>query len=184
ACKLLLRSGKLDMDAHRGFPTPWAAITHFSKLNKLFPESATLNQYFLAGRDMNSPHEIDLCISHFMLIKNEVFAKVGLWDETYFVYGEDVDFCYRVKQAGFKIMYLPQFSAVHYKGATVGIRKETSDIQNAATQSVETRKRMKLETTRAMKLFYEKHYSKKYPLIVRQFVYTGISFLESLRNLS
>lgn len=180
--KLELRDGSLDMDAHRGFPTPLAAITHFTKLNKLFPHSKIFNQYFLGYKNLNEPHEIDLCISHFMLIKREVFNTIGRWDEDYFVYGEDVDFCYRVKEAGFKIMYLPQFKVLHYKGATVGIRKETRDIKNAATTSEVTKKRMRKETTAAMKIFYEKHYSTKYPLLVRKLVYFGINLLASLRN--
>jgi len=180
-CKLVTRDGKPDMDAHRGFPTPWAALTHFSGLNKVFPRTKLFNQYFLGYKNMTEPHEIDLCISHFMFIRKEVFASVGKWDEDFFVYGEDVDFCYRVKQAGWKIIYLPQFTVLHYKGATVGIRKETKDIKNAASTSPETQKRMRAETTKAMKLFYEKHYTKKYPFLLRKLVYAGIDMLSKIR---
>lgn len=177
--KLVLRDGSVDMDAHRGFPTPWAAVTHFTKLNKLFPKSKLFNQYFLGWKDLNQPHEIDLCISHFMMIRREVFEKVGLWDETFFVYGEDVDMCYRIKQAGYKIMYLPQWETLHYKGASVGIRKETSDL--ASTTTKETRFKMSKERTNAMKLFYQKHYSKKYPTLVTSFVLFAITMLEKIR---
>ena len=178
-CKLVLRNGSLDMDAHRGFPTPWASLTHFTKLNSLFPKSKFFNQYFLGYEDFTKPSEIDLCISHFMMVRKKVFDRVGRWDEDFFVFGEDVDFCYRVKKAGWKIMYLPQFTAIHYKGVSVGIRKESQDISKASS---ETKVRMKRSTTDAMKLFYRKHYSGVYPKIIQSLVFLGIDLLSKLRN--
>lgn len=178
--KLVLRSGLLDMDAHRGFPAPWTALTHFACLDRLFPKSRIFNRYFLGGCDMNKPHEIDLCISHFMMVKREVFAKVGVWDEDFFVYGEDVDFCWRVKQAGFKIYYLPQFQCLHYKGVSVGTRRESADVTKADSA---TKSRMKAETTRAMRLFYQKHMSKKYPWVLNKTVELGISVVEKVRTI-
>ena len=178
-CELVLRNGLLDMDAHRGFPTPWASLTHFSRLNRLFPKSKIFNKYFLGWKDFSKPHEIDLCISHFMMIRKSVFEKVGRWDEDYFVYGEDVDMCYRIKQAGYKIMYLPQWEAIHYKGVGVGIRSETSDITKA---SIQTRSKMSRETTRAMRLFYKKHYAEKYPEFVTDIVLFAIGQIEKART--
>ena len=178
-CKLVLRNGSLDMDAHRGFPTPWASLTHFTKLNSLFPKSKFFNQYFLGYEDFTRPHEIDLCISHFMMVRKKVFDRVGRWDEDFFVFGEDVDFCYRVKKAGWKIMYLPQFTAIHYKGVSVGTRKGSQDISKASS---ETKVRMKRSTTDAMKLFYRKHYSGVYPKIIQSLVFLGIDLLSKLRN--
>lgn len=177
-CKLVTRDGNPDMDAHRGFPTPWAAITHFAYLNRLFPRSKIFNQYFLGWKDLNKPHQIDLCISHFMLVKRKVFDEVGRWDETYFLYGEDVDLCYRVKEAGWEIWYLPQWKAVHYKGVSVGIRKESADITRA---SEETKRLISGKTTEAMKNFYNKHYSLKYPKAVTGFVILGIILLGKFR---
>lgn len=176
--KLVLRDGTLDMDSHRGFPTPWAAFTHFSKLNKIFPKSKIFNQYFLGWEDMSTTHEIDLLISHFMMIRRETLEKVGPWDETFFVYGEDVDMCYRIKQAGYKIMYLPQFETLHYKGASVGIRKQSQDISKS---SKETRMKMSKERTKAMRLFYKKHYATEYPSFVTGFILFGIDLLEKIR---
>ena len=178
-CKLILRNGNIDMDAHRGFPTPWASFTHFNKLNMLFPKSKVFNQYFLGYKDLTEPHEIDLCISHFMLVRKKVFDEIGIWDEDFFVFGEDVDFCYRVKKAGWEIMYLPQFTAVHYKGVSIGTRKESKDITKA---SDETKIRMRKSTTDAMKLFYKKHYSNVYPKIIQSLVFLGIDLLSKLRN--
>lgn len=179
-CKLITASGGLDWDAHRGFPTPWAALTHFSSLNKLFPKSRIFNQYFLGYEDLTKPHEIGMCISHFMFVRKQVFEKVITWDERYFVFGEDVDFCYRVKEAGWKIMYLPMWEVIHLKGGGIP-RKGTVNIQNASTQSKEAQERVRKETTRAMKLFYDTHYSTKYPKIVTNIVLLGITCVEKLR---
>ena len=178
--KLVTRSGQLDLDAHRGFPTPWTAITYFSKLNKLFPKSKFFNRYFQGWKNMNEPHEIDLCISHFMMIRRNIFEEIGLWDEDFFLYGEDVDFCYRIKEAGYKIMYLPQFKVLHYKGTSVGTRKETADISTATQETVV---RINKETTKAMRLFYQKHYSQKYPKLVTATVLFGIDTMSALRKL-
>ncbi|HRW05663.1 MAG TPA: glycosyltransferase family 2 protein [Caldilineaceae bacterium] len=177
--ELRLRDGTLDRDAHRGFPTPWASFTHFSGLNRLFPHAAWFNQYFLGQKDLAVPHEIDLCISHFMFCRRQVLTALGGWDEDFFLYGEDVDLCYRVKAAGHKIMYLPQFRVLHYKGASVGIRKQSSDI---STASEETKLRATLLSTEAMARFYRKHLYARYPLPVSAAVMQGIRLLGILRR--
>jgi len=177
--ELRLRDGTLDMDAHRGFPTPWASLTHFSGLNRLFPRSALFNQYFLGQEELTAPHEIDLCISHFMFTRRQVLTALGGWDEDFFLYGEDVDLCYRVKAAGHQIMYLPQFKALHYKGASVGIRKQSSDISTAST---ETKLHATILTTKAMALFYKKHLYDQYPRIVSAAVMQGIGLLGRVRE--
>jgi GT2 family glycosyltransferase len=176
--KLVLRDGTLDMDAHRGFPTPFVALVHFSGIDKLFKQNRTFDKYFLGYEDLSKPHEIDLGISHFMMIRREVFNKIGKWDEDYFVFGEDVDMCYRIKQSGWKIMYLPQFEAVHYKGASVGIRKESADISPA---TAETKIHMMNMKAKGMETFYAKHYKKKYPWILNTIVLTGIRGLNLIR---
>lgn len=176
--ELRMRDGNLDMDAHRGFPTPWASLTHFSGLNRLFPKSGFFNQYFLGDCDLNQPHEIDLCISHFFFAPRLLFDVVGKWDEEFFLYGEDVDFCYRTKAAGYKIMYLPQFTVTHYKGASVGVRKQTSDISQASTA---TKLRATHLSTKAMMLFYQKHMQQHYPWLVNVSVLTAIRLLGALR---
>ncbi len=177
--KLVLRDGKIDMDCHRGFPTPWVSFIHFTGLEKLLPTSKLLGGYFMGDKNLNTEHEIDLCISHFMLVKRQALNMVGPWDENFFVYGEDVDYCYRIKQSGWKIMYFPQFEVKHLKGASVGIRKETAGISKA---SPETKKKMRLESVKAMRLFYQKHMEQKYPYLINLLVNTGINVLEKLRS--
>lgn len=184
--KLVLADGSLDMDAHRAFPSPWISFTRLFGLQKLFPNSSFFNGYFLPNRDMSKPHEIDLCISHFMIIRRNVYEEIKGFDEDFFLYGEDVDFCYRVKEAGYKIMYLPQFAVTHLKGGSVGVRKTT---RHLAKRPKEHRVKMQQLTTNAMILFVRKHYFGKYPT---PFVYMMILaawglgkfrvFVESLKS--
>lgn len=176
--ELRLRDGTLDMDAHRGFPTPWASLTHFSGLNKLFPHARFFNQYFLGGQDLSQPHEIDLCISHFLFTRRSLFEVIGQWDEDFFLYGEDVDLCYRAKAAGYKIMYLPQFTVTHYKGASVGVRSQTRDISRASNA---TKLRVTQLSTQAMARFYQKHLARHYPWLVNALVLTAIRLLGAMR---
>lgn len=179
--KLLDRHGVIDLDAHRGFPTPWVALTHFTGLSKLFSTSKIFNGYFLGYKNMSTPHEIDACISHFMLTKKEVIDQVGGWDEDYFVYGEDIDFCFRIKQAGYKIMYLPEYEVLHYKGTTVGIRKNTQDISRVNSN---TKLDMKKASVKAMEIFYTKHYKTKYPRALTMLVLVGLNLMLLYRVIS
>ncbi len=100
------------------------------------------------------------------------------WDEDFFFYGEDLDLCWRIKEAGYKVMFYPHVKITHHKGASSGLRKES---ENITTASEETRKRLLPETTRAMRLFYQKHYEKRYPWLISQLVYFGINILERIR---
>jgi len=176
--KLVQRDLQLDMDAHRGFPTPWVAITHFLWLDRLFPKSRLFNGYFKGWENMDKAHEIDLCISHFMLINREVFEDIGKWDEDYFLYGEDVDFCWRAKKKGWKIMYLPKWEAIHYKGASIGIRKTTQDI---TTATPELKLKMHKTSAKAMEIFYDKHWKRKYPPILTKAVFAAIKTISFYR---
>ncbi|KKS07512.1 MAG: hypothetical protein UU59_C0006G0044 [candidate division WWE3 bacterium GW2011_GWE1_41_27] len=128
--RLYTRDGTIDLDAHRSFPTPWIAITHLLSMDRLFPKSRLFNKYSMGYEDFNTIHEVDACISHFMFVRPEVHTQVKRWDEDYWLYGEDIDFCYRVKKAGFKIMYMGNLRVLHYKGAAVG-RDTSKDIDNA-----------------------------------------------------
>jgi len=159
-CKIVTGDGSLDMDAHRGFPTPWTAFCKLFGLSTLFPTIPIFNKYFLVGNDLNKPHEIDLCISHFMFVRKDTLDEVGGFDEDFFLYGEDVDICYRIKQAGWKIMYLPQWKTLHWKGGSVGIRNTTRDL---VKKPLEHRLKVQRLSTKAMELFLKKHYVNKYP---------------------
>ncbi len=168
---LVYPNGQRDPDNHRGFPTPWAALCHFSGLGRLFPQNPRFNQYFQAYRDFSQTHEIDVIAGSFMMMPADLFHQLDGWDETYFFYGEDIDFCYRIHQAGRKIIYYPHVETLHYKGASSGLRKESAAI---AKPPKETRVRVAQESVRAMRIFYQKFYRQKYPRLVTALVLAGI----------
>jgi GT2 family glycosyltransferase len=160
-CKVNLRNGGIDDASHRGFPTPWNGFCHFSGLEKIFPKSKFFAGYSMTYvEDIEKTHEIDALAGAFMIMPRTTGEKVGWWDPAFFLYGEDIDFCYRIKKAGMKIYYVPQVSIIHLKGMTMGIRKESKDFTTAD-------KARKIESQNArfdaMKIFYKKHYMKKYP---------------------
>lgn len=160
SAKTMLISGKMDPDCHRGFPNPWASIAYFLGLEKLFPKSKLFGQYHKFYFNLNENHEIDAGAGAFMLVSKKVIDNVGNWDEKYFFYGEDLDFYYRIKKAGYKVMFYAKPLLKHYKGASSGLRKETKDI---AKNSKENRIRVAKASVEAMEIFYRKFYKDIYP---------------------
>jgi hypothetical protein len=171
-CKLVMPNGQIDDASHRGDPTPWNALTHFSGLTKLFGKTKLFGGYNLGYLDLNKTHEIQALAGAFMLVRKKAGEDAGWWDEDYFFYGEDLDFCYMLRQKGWKIFYVPQYSILHYKGVSGGIKKISKDV---TTANPETKIRSQRERFRAMRLLYKKHYEQKYPWIVTRLVYLGIS---------
>lgn len=169
--RLMYPNGQRDPDNHRGFPTPWNAVCHFSGLGKLLPNEPRVNGYFQTYADFNQIHAVDVIAGSYMLMPRFVVDDLGGWDETYFFYGEDIDFCYRINQAGYQIVYYPHVTVLHYKGASSGLRKESAEI---ARPPKETRVKVARESVRAMQLFYRKFYSDQYPSVVTWLVLAGI----------
>ncbi len=177
-CKLKSPTGGLDEAAHRGFPTPWNAFCHFFGLERLFPKSRLFSGYTLGYLPRTTIHEIDALSGAFMIVRRKAGEGVSWWDEDYFWYGEDVDFCYRLKKAGWKIMYVPSVSILHYRGVSSGIKRQTREV-SVATK--ETRKMAARASIEAMKIFYKKHYTERYPQSVLWLVWFGIWILEKYR---
>lgn len=115
-CKLILPNGKLDLACRRSFPTPSVAVYRILGLSKIFPKSKTFGKYNLTYLDENKTYEVDAIVGAFMLIRKDIYDKVKGFDEEYFMYGEDLDLCYRIKKEGLKIFYYPETSIIHYKG--------------------------------------------------------------------
>jgi GT2 family glycosyltransferase len=157
-CKIVLPDGKLDRACKRGFPTPEASLYYMLKLDKLFPSQKKYGKYNLTYLDENETNQVDSVVGAFMMIRREVIGQVGMLDEDFFMYGEDLDWCYRIKESGWNIVYYPEAQIIHYKGAS----------------SKKKRWKTIYEFHRAMYLFYNKHYFKKYNFFVTSIVYTGI----------
>ncbi|MBP2242344.1 GT2 family glycosyltransferase [Cytobacillus eiseniae] len=158
-CKVLLPDGHLDQACHRGFPTPASSFYYLVGLDKRFPNKPRYNGYHLSHLNLDEVHEVDCLVGAFMMVRRETIEQVGLLDEMYFMYGEDIDWCYRIKQAGWKIYYNPKTEIIHYKGASS--RKKPYKIV--------------YEFHRAMYLFHKRHFAKKYPFFVNLAVYAGIT---------
>ena len=114
--KMVDGAGNFLPESKRGFPSPMAAFSKMSGLSKLFPNSKNLGQYHLSYLDKNKNHKVDVLSGAFMLLRKSVLDKVGLLDEDYFMYGEDIDLSYRIKKAGFDNYYFADTSIIHFKG--------------------------------------------------------------------
>lgn len=157
-CKVVLPDGRLDKACRRGFPTPSASFYYAFGISKLFPRQPRYNQYQLSYLDPDQDYPVDCLVGAFMMVRREVIEQVGGLDEDFFMYGEDIDWCYRIKQAGWQIYYYPHTRIIHYKGAS-SRRRPT---------------RIIYEFHRAMILFHRKHYQSQYSFLVNGLVYTGV----------
>ncbi|GAC1572321.1 MAG: glycosyltransferase family 2 protein [Candidatus Doudnabacteria bacterium] len=156
SCKLVKADGSLDLAARRSFPNPINSFFRFSGLARLFP--SRFGGYNKLNIDANKEQEVDAVSGAFMLTSKEVIVKAGSWDEEFFMYGEDIDFCYRVKAAGYKVIYFPKVTTIHYKGQS----------------SAKTPYLSLYHFHNSMWIFYKKHYLKKYSFAVNGSVFIAI----------
>jgi len=145
-CKILNPDGTLQLACRRSFPGPWTSFCKVTGLSTLFPKSKIFARYNLTYLDENQTYEVDAISGSFMMIRREVYEKVGGFDDDFFMYGEDLDLCYRIQKAGYKVYYVHNTQIIHYKG--------------------ESTKRSNLDETKvfydAMKLFVKKHLSSSF----------------------
>lgn len=141
--KMIDGKGKFLPESKRGLPTPEVALYKMIGLNKIFPKSRRFGKYHLGYIHEDEVAEVDVLAGAFMMMRQSVLDEVGLLDETFFMYGEDIDLSYRITKAGFKNVYFPKTSIIHYKG--------------------ESTKRMSVNYVfvfyRAMVIFARKHYT-------------------------
>lgn len=160
--RLLLEDGRLDLACRRSFPTPASAFYRLSLLSRLFPRSRAFGRYNLTYLDERAEAEIDSPCGAFMLVRAEVRDSVGLLDESYFMYGEDLDWAFRIKQAGWRVMYNPDATAVHVK------RASSSQVKPRAVRAFYD----------AMRIFYRRHYEREYPRWFSWLIYRAIDARE------
>lgn len=157
-CRLVRPSGEMDYACRRSFPTPLVSLCRLLRLNRIFPRHRLFGRYNLTYLDERTTYEVDSIVGAFMLVRRRVAEQVGGLDEDYFMYGEDIDWCYRAKLAGWKVLYVGECGVLHHKGASA--RKESF--------------RMNYHFHRAMLLFHRKHLSRRYPLPLNLAIYLGI----------
>lgn len=163
--KLLLENGTMDPACHRGIPTLWASFTYVSKLEYFFPRSKLFGQYHQYYKDLTTIHEVDCISGAFYMVRREAIEAVGILDESFFMYGEDVDWSYRIRKAGWKIIFNPTVTVLHRK-------KQSGRHHKNRLQRVETDKYFHENNLR----FYMKHFAQQHPWIIRQLIRKVFAF--------
>jgi N-acetylglucosaminyl-diphospho-decaprenol L-rhamnosyltransferase len=156
--KILLRDGSLDLACRRSFPRPSNALWKLTGMSKLFPGSPRFASYNLTYLDPDVIAEVDSVMGAYMMVRLSAVRDAGLLDETFFMYGEDLDWAFRIKSHGWRVIYLPEAGVLHYKGAT------------SSKQSY----RLIIEFYRAMYLFHQKHYASESYVFVNWLIWAGI----------
>jgi GT2 family glycosyltransferase len=168
SCKLVLPNGMMDKDVRRRFPTPKIAFEHFAlKKNR---------NYWYEDIPEDEIHEVDTLQGAFLLTWKSILDKVGWFDEEYFFDGEDIDLCYQIHKAGYKLIYYPEVTVTHLKGVTKGkVKKWRYKV------SQKQRTKLRLAGIASMERFYRKNLWDKYPLIFNYLVILGIKILSVVR---
>ena len=141
-CKLIDGSGKFLPESKRGVPTPWVAFTKIMGLYKLFPKSKLFGKYYAGHLEQNQTGKVEILVGAFMVMKRELYLKVGGFDENCFMYSDDIDLSYVVSKTGKVNYYFHETTVIHYKGE--------STIKDGTYM-----KRFQ----EAMNFFYKKHFS-------------------------
>lgn len=162
--RMLDGSGKFLKESKRAFPSPMTSLYKLFGLSKLFPHSKTFSRYHLGHLDEKENNEVDVLAGAFMLIRKEVLDKVGSFDETFFMYGEDVDLSYRIQKAGYKNYYFAESSIIHFKGEST--RKGTMNYVRMFYN--------------AMSIFVRKHYGGSRAGIFNFLIHIAIWFKAAL----
>ena len=156
--RILQPGGKLDESARRAFPTPSVAVYRAIGLSRLFPHSAKYGRYNMGHLSAERVHEIDSGTAACLLVRRTAIAKVGFFDPAYFMYFEDIDLCFRLKQGGWKIFYIPSAEALHVTGAS----------------SSQGQRRALYQLHSANWTFHHKHYADELPAFGNGLVWAAI----------
>jgi GT2 family glycosyltransferase len=166
-CKLVLANGNLDRDARRRFPTPWISF-------KRLILGAT-SEYWYQDVPDTITQEVDAIQGAFFLSPKAVLDKVNWFSEDYFLDGEDIDLCWKIREAGYKIFYYPEVSVLHLKGASKGKKDAAKNVP------LSMRLKFRMASVNSMEIFYKKWMWKRYPLIVNFLVVAGINVIKARR---
>jgi len=163
--RVLNSDGSLQQQCRRRIPTPSAALLYFSGVAKLFPKNPRIAGYLMTATDEHQTTEVDAVSGACLMVRREVVDRIHGFDPEYYLYGEDMDFCWRAKLAGWKVVYFPGAAITHFGGqGGTGKKKIYATI----------------EWHRAMWIFYRKHRAPKVSLPERALVYSGIAIKGAL----
>ncbi len=155
--RLVRPDGSLDLACRRAFPSPEVSFYRLTGLSRLFPRSRRFGRYNLTYLPEDETAEVDSVVGAYMQVRAEAIEQVGLLDESFFMYGEDLDWAFRVKAAGWKVYYYPEVTVLHVKRA-----------------SSRRSGRAQVEFWRAMEVFYRKHYEAQTPRPVHWLIIAAI----------
>ena len=167
-CKILDPDGTLQLDSRRGFPTPLAAFCKMSGLSRFFPKHPLIAHYHMTYLDPEQTAEVEVLSGSCMMVRKAAMDQVGLLDESYFMYGEDIDWCYRFHQAGWKIYYVPTTEIIHFRGES-GRR---------------TPLKILYRKSQAMSIFVNKHMARRYRFFPLWLLQVGIALHGTFRFLA
>lgn len=156
--KLVKGNGQLDLACRRSFPTPSVSLWRMTGLSKIFPKNKLFARYNLTFLDSDTLNEVDSVCGAFMWIRAEAVQQAGILDEDFFMYGEDLDWAFRIKQHGWKVFYNPATTVIHYKGES-SKQRSTGAIINFY---------------HAMYIFYQKHYARDTFFLLNWLIIFGI----------
>lgn len=156
--KLIKANGELDWACRRSFPTPAVSLYRMLGLSKLFPTNQKFARYNLTFLDPDTLYEVDSVCGAFMWMRGSALEQVGILDEAFFMYGEDLDWALRFKQQGWKVFYNPVTTVLHLKGES-SKQRSSGAIFNFY---------------HAMDVFYKKHYAKQTFFLLNWLILAGI----------
>lgn len=162
--KMLDGKGNFLPESKRALPSPLVAFYKIFGLSTLFPKSKRFSKYHLGYLDKNKTHEVEILAGAYMFLRKSVLDKIGLLDDTFFMYGEDIDLSYRIILGGYKNYYFPETQILHYKGEST---------KKGSVNYV-------LVFYNAMIIFAKKHFSKKNAKLFSFLIKTAIFFRAGL----
>jgi hypothetical protein len=166
-CKLVLADGKIDKDIRRRFPTPWVSF------NRLVLGNGRL--YWYEDISEKKTHEVDAIQGAYFLSPKKILDEVGWFSEDYFLDGEDIDLCWKIRAAGYKIYYYPKVKILHLKGASKGKSETKGKVPLAS------RLKFRMASVNSMEIFYKKWLWKRYPLPLNLIVLFALKCLKAMR---
>ena len=160
--RLSLTNGELDPASHRGEPTPWAAISYFMGLEKLWPGVKFFSGYHQYYKDLDKIHQVEAVSGAAMMVRGSALGKIGLLDERFFMYAEDLDWARRFREGGWKVVFNPEANLIHYKNKS-GIENDDAKVS----------KKTNIYFWNTMVQYYDKYYPKNwlFKFFLRGFVF-------------
>ena len=146
--QVVLENGELDHACKRGFPTPWNAFCYFTHLDKMFPKVSLFNGYRLNHLKRDQIHQVDAVTGAYLMMPAKLYRELRGFDERFFMYGEDLDLCWKIKAAGYQVVYYAPVQCLHLKGQS-GRASRSPFVQ--------------YHFYNAMLIFYDRYYQDKYP---------------------